>query len=72
MMHYILQQNELLDSSLDMNAARIEVLVIVLFKTWFCHTAKIKKAEVFTTVSTFDPLDLFNSEIITLEQWAYE
>jgi hypothetical protein len=33
---------------------------------------KTKKAEFFTTVSTFDPLDLFDSGIITLEQWAYE
>jgi hypothetical protein len=32
-MHYILQQNELLDSCLDINAARIEVLVIVLCGT---------------------------------------
>ena len=69
-MHYILQQNGLLDSSLDTNAARFEVLVIV-FDDAFCHTVKTKKAKAFTAVSTFDPIDLFDSEIITLEQRAY-
>ena len=72
MMHYTLHQNELLDSSIDTNIARIEVLVIVLYEPWFCNTVKTKKTEVFTAVSMFDQLDLFDSELITLKQWAYE